>query len=105
MEPIFTRESVVNVMVTTQTIPGRGAVTCLQVTPSYIICTLDNHKIYVFNSDGSFRRILEGHTGMVWALAVQGDRLLSGGADNDIRVWDLGTGLVSISYAINDQTI
>jgi len=32
---------------------------------------------------------LIGHTGEIWSIAIDGDRLVSGSDDQTIRVWDL----------------
>eukprot|EP00930_Biecheleria_cincta_P035128 TRINITY_DN24193_c0_g1_i1.p1 TRINITY_DN24193_c0_g1~~TRINITY_DN24193_c0_g1_i1.p1 ORF type:complete len:484 (-),score=72.04 TRINITY_DN24193_c0_g1_i1:201-1565(-) len=44
---------------------------------------------------------LSAHTGSVWTLAASWscDRLLSGGADNVLRIWDLSTGLLLATLA------
>lgn len=44
-------------------------------------------KIGVIDAESGKVEYLEGHTGAVLALAVQGDVLVSGGADRTIRVW------------------
>ncbi len=44
-------------------------------------------RIGVVDVDSGKVEYLEGHTGAVLALAVQGDLLVSGGADRTIRVW------------------
>jgi len=30
-----------------------------------------------------------GHTGTVWSIAIDGDRLVSGSSDQTIKIWDL----------------
>lgn len=37
-------------------------------------------------------RTLFGHTGCVYSVAVNGHKIVSGGADGKVRVWDLGEG-------------
>ncbi|WP_051305734.1 WD40 repeat domain-containing protein, partial [Desulfogranum mediterraneum] len=66
------------------------------------------HRVYGFTADGNilsggahgalaaYNREGEelarfiGHTGTVWSLAVEGDRLLSGSVDQSLKLWDLG---------------
>ncbi|WP_028585068.1 caspase family protein, partial [Desulfogranum mediterraneum] len=66
------------------------------------------HRVYGFTADGlvisggshgfltAYNRKGEelaqfiGHTGTVWSLAVEGDRLLTGSADQTLKLWDLG---------------
>jgi WD40 repeat protein len=47
-------------------------------------------KIISAGASGQLRIYnLAGHTGDVWSIAIQGDRLVSGSSDQTIRVWDL----------------
>lgn len=69
-----------------------GVVTCLHLTPKYIIVALDNAKIHVFDAQGNPLRTLQGHVMGVWAMVPWDDILVSGGCDRDVRVWDLTTG-------------
>jgi uncharacterized protein YajQ (UPF0234 family) len=50
-------------------------------------------QVWVTGADGGLRseRRLHGHTSQVWSLAGWQDKVASG-SDNDIRVWDVGTG-------------
>ena len=72
--------------------PDHGVVTSLHLTPKYIVIALDNASIHVFNADGIILRTLQGHMMGVWAMVPWGDTLVSGGCDNDVRVWDMSTG-------------
>jgi F-box and WD-40 domain protein CDC4 len=58
----------------------------------YIVVALQNNKIHVFNTNGNNPKTLLGHLRGVWALIPQGDSLVSGGSDRDVRVWDMSTG-------------
>lgn len=73
-------------------IPNSSVVTALVMTSSYIIFALDNSRIFVLQEDGRLIRSLRGHVMGVWALAIWGDILISGGCDRDVRVWNLRTG-------------
>ncbi|KAE9375280.1 WD40 repeat-like protein [Stipitochalara longipes BDJ] len=66
--------------------------TASQFTDNYIIIALDNGEINVFDIYGTRKRMLSSSGGAVWALAVQGDMLASGGTDGLIEIWDLATG-------------
>ncbi|GBG16156.1 WD repeat-containing protein wdr-5.1, partial [Hondaea fermentalgiana] len=37
-------------------------------------------------------RVLEGHTGLVLSVALEGDRIVSGSSDKTVRVWDARSG-------------
>src|SRR5271169_4402110 len=70
-----------------------GVVTTLCMSEKYVIVGLDNSNIRVFDEDGRFQMTLAGHETGVWAMVVVGeDRLVSGGCDRDMRLWDLTTG-------------
>ncbi|ANB11049.1 SCF ubiquitin ligase complex subunit CDC4 [Sugiyamaella lignohabitans] len=69
-----------------------GVVTSLLMEGQYIVIALDNSKIFVFREDGRLLRALFGHVMGVWALALRGHTLVSGGCDRDVRVWDLRSG-------------
>lgn len=47
-------------------------------------------QLRVYNKDGEELANLVGHEGDVRALAVEGDRLLSGNTDQTLKLWDLG---------------
>jgi len=55
----------------------------------YIISGAGNGHLTIYNKDGIEKAKLIGHSGTVMSLAVEGDRLVSGGNDQTIRVWDL----------------
>ncbi|PLB43621.1 WD40 repeat-like protein [Aspergillus steynii IBT 23096] len=73
--------------------PGSTAlVTDLKISQDHIIVPLDNSEIHVYDTQGNKKHVLEGTKGAVWATAVQGNLLASGGTEADIRTWDLSTG-------------
>ncbi|MDP7158754.1 MAG: caspase family protein [SAR324 cluster bacterium] len=49
-----------------------------------------NGQLSVYNKDGKELANLVGHEGTIWVLAVEGNRLLSGSADQTLKLWDLG---------------
>ena len=55
-----------------------------------------NGQLSIYDTEGQELAHLVGHEGEVRTLAVEGQRLLSGSADQTLRVWDLG--------AVNDFT-
>jgi F-box and WD-40 domain protein CDC4 len=76
-----------------------GVVTTLCLSEKYIIVGLDNANIRVFDEDGKFLMTLAGHETGVWAMVVVGeDRLVSGGCDRDMRLWNLNNGYCSLGF-------
>ena len=56
----------------------------------YIISAGSGGHINIYNKEGREIASLIGHTGDIWSMAIEGDRLVSGGSDQTIRVWNLG---------------
>lgn len=75
-----------------------GVVTSLHLTHKYIMVALDNAKIHVFDPEGNFLRVLQGHIMGVWAMVPWEDTLVSGGCDRDVRVWNLATGYAPLLF-------
>lgn len=87
---------------------GASVVTCLLFSRRRIISASDDHSIHIYDPvTGSQLKMLEGHDGGVWALAVctrriltadrsapaqYHDVLVSGSTDRTVRIWDLSTG-------------
>jgi WD40 repeat protein len=55
----------------------------------YIISSGSNGVITIYNKSGSVKANFIGHIGEVYALAVDGDRLISGGSDQTMKIWNL----------------
>ncbi|KAL3474401.1 WD40 repeat-like protein [Aspergillus californicus] len=72
--------------------PDQGVVTSLHLTPKYIVASLDNAKIHVYDTKGENQKTLQGHVMGVWAMVPWGDILVSGGCDREVRVWNMATG-------------
>lgn len=54
-----------------------------------IISGGSNGFLTAYNKQGQKLAEFVGHTGEVWAIAADGNRLVSGSADQTIRVWDI----------------
>jgi F-box and WD-40 domain protein CDC4 len=78
----------------TYAIPGEGVVSSFHSTTTYILIGLDDGKIHIFDSNGGYVRTLVEPTGSVWGLAAFENKLLSGGTDGSVRVWDIISGFV-----------
>jgi F-box and WD-40 domain protein CDC4 len=72
--------------------PDQGVVTSLHLTPKYIVASLDNAKIHVYDTNGENQKTLQGHVMGVWAMVPWDDILVSGGCDREVRVWNMATG-------------
>jgi WD40 repeat protein len=55
----------------------------------YIISGGNNGDLKIYDTSGAQIASLVGHTGMIWSIALDGDRLVSGSSDQTIKVWDL----------------
>ena len=70
---------------------GSATVTALLLWNQNIITASDDSSIHVYSTEGELVRSLQGHEGGIWALALHGDTLVSGGTDGSTRIWDLQT--------------
>jgi len=55
----------------------------------YIISGGANGHLKIYNIEGREVASLIGHTGEIFSIAVDGDRLVSGSSDQTIKIWDL----------------
>jgi len=55
----------------------------------YIISGGMNGQLKIYDKSGNEVASLLGHTGEIWSIALDGDRLVSGSSDQTIKVWDL----------------
>lgn len=62
---------------------------CYGFYKEYIISGGSNGYLKIYNFKGEEVANLVGHTGEIWTIAVDGDRLVSGSSDQTIRVWNL----------------
>jgi WD40 repeat protein len=62
---------------------------CYGFYKDYIISGGSNGMLKIYNLKGEEIADLVGHTGEVWSIAIDGDRLVSGSSDQTIKVWDL----------------
>lgn len=45
--------------------------------------------LYIYNKQGTHIASLIGHTGTIWSLGLDGDKLISGSDDQTMMIWDL----------------
>ncbi|CAA6819509.1 MAG: High-affnity carbon uptake protein Hat/HatR [uncultured Sulfurovum sp.] len=62
---------------------------CYGFYKDYIISGGSNGFLKIYNFQGQEIANLVGHTGEVWSIALDGDRLVSGSSDQTIKIWDL----------------
>ncbi len=62
---------------------------CYGFYKNYIISGGASGHLKIYNLEGKEIASLVGHTGTIWSIAVDGDRLVSGSDDQSVKVWDL----------------
>ena len=55
----------------------------------YVISAGAGGTLYVYNKKGEIVTTLAGHIDEIWSIDIDGDRLISGGADMTMKIWDL----------------
>ncbi len=55
----------------------------------FIISAGSGRGLIIYNKKGKVIASLIGHSGEVWSIALDGDKLVSGSSDQSIKVWDL----------------
>ncbi len=56
---------------------------------NYVISGGTHGHLNIYNKQGKEVASLVGHTGEIWSIAIDGDKLVSGSADQTIKLWDL----------------
>ena len=57
----------------------------------FIVSGGSNGHLKIYDTKGVEVASLVGHTGEIWSIALDGDRLVSGSSDQTIKVWDLSS--------------
>jgi len=77
-----------NTSITKDATTGLGH-NCYGWYKDYIVSGGSNGHLKIYNTKGVEVASLVGHTGEIWSIALDGDRLVSGSSDQTIKVWDL----------------
>ncbi|KAL0093826.1 WD40-repeat-containing domain protein [Phycomyces blakesleeanus] len=82
------------------------AVTCLQFDEDKVITGSDDHSVNVYDiKSGKLMRILNGHSGGVWALKYVGNTLVTGSTDRTVRIWDINAGVCRYIFQGHSSTV
>jgi hypothetical protein len=83
----------------------QGTIRCYTFTPSGEIVAGARSVLELYDSSGKRKREFIGHTGEVWAVAVSPDGryLVSGSNDQTVRLWNVGTGELLVSFFIGSD--
>lgn len=69
---------------------SQGAVTCMRITPSFIIVGLDNGELHILNHDGGNGRVVKAMERGVWCVdAWEDEWVIAGGAEGALGAWNL----------------
>jgi len=55
----------------------------------YIVSGANNGNLDIYNKQGIHLASLVGHTGVIWSIGLDGDKLISGSDDQTMMIWDL----------------
>lgn len=67
-----------------------SAVTCMHITPSFIIVSMDNGELHILDHHGGKERVVKAMQKGVWCIDTWEDEwVIAGGVDGVLRVWEL----------------
>ena len=95
-------------------IASKEAIKCMEVTDKFIFVAGCDPIIRAYNIETGDTKLYQGHKGWVYCIKTLGDRMISGGDDRTLIIWDIDStrmldvltghenGVTSIGFAYGD---
>lgn len=83
-------------------LPGGSTIAtgvCISLSLKLICVALNNGSIHLLNSDSCayITDLRQHNTTCLWSLAIKNEKIVAGGVDGTLQVWDLNT-----RFAVDD---